>query len=406
MKKISIFAAAALAASFSLTSCSNDKYHFDPNFQTEVVKSKYNEAFTALFGTPDATQNWGFQKITPHTIKLDATRATNPNGNQWADFINVPEHVSADEAQYVYDFFKNLNATEGNVTLNFSDFFVQQVWKGTDAYTAGNGGSVVGGNQMDYLFAGEDHVYNFNNAINNTWDGMMLIQNGSTDKFSYHNSLDSKVHDKYIAMAINVPGHGVGYYVAFDYIADGQNPNQKCAADGVYTDWIVKIVPGVYKNTVRIMCEDLGTTDDFDFNDVVFDVAYTEEWWPEHNIYAVITLQAAGGTMPLYVEGKEVHEAMGAPVSAMINTGAGVTRPVVQWKQKVASTNPDDIEIKVVNETSEGAITYTLTAPTGKVPYKICVPSSVAWTAEKQSIEAKYPNFKQWVANKSLPFWN
>lgn len=53
--------------------------------------------------------------------------------------------------------------------------------------------------------------------------------------------------------------------------------------DGYYSNWIIKISPATlapdptpdpvppYKVT-RVMCEDLGNSHDFDFNDVVFDV--------------------------------------------------------------------------------------------------------------------------------------
>lgn len=67
------------------------------------------------------------------------------------------------------------------------------------------------------------------------------------------------------------------YYVGFDFEATGQNPNQQVAADGYYSDWIVKISPAVYTNAYRIIAEDLGDSDDFDFNDVVFDVATNGE---------------------------------------------------------------------------------------------------------------------------------
>ena len=62
------------------------------------------------------------------------------------------------------------------------------------------------------------------------------------------------------------------------------------------------------------MAEDLTISGgDFDFNDVVFDAVTV-------NGATVVTLQAAGGTMPLYIEDNEVHELFGVSQSTMVNT--------------------------------------------------------------------------------------
>lgn len=79
--------------------------------------------------------------------------------------------------------------------------------------------------------------------------------------------------------ADNLPHERTGYYLAFDY-----KPNGEEYGDGHFSNWIIKISPAklapdpdpVPPYTVtRVMCEDLGNTYDFDFNDVVFDVKLT-----------------------------------------------------------------------------------------------------------------------------------
>ena len=83
-------------------------------------------------------------------------------------------------------------------------------------------------------------------------------------------------------------------------------------ADGYYSDWIVTLTKANTGNTpppppsgfvCRIIAEDLtvGENSDFDFNDVVFDVIDNG---------ATIRLRAAGGELPLYVAGQEVHDAL------------------------------------------------------------------------------------------------
>ena len=408
---------AAISLTSLLASCHGD-YTFDPDVTLEVQQIAYDYNFRERFGDIDPEQNWGFDDMelitvgdTVQTRAAVTTRAANPNKNQWAEFTTVPQEVSSQEAQDVYRFFRSLSPfAETGITMQWSDFFVQQVWEGQEEYTDGNGHTVKNvSNKMNHLVVGEenDHVNNFNSGHGD----MMLMQNSSTSTFGYHNSVDSKYHYEHII--VYVPQYNA-YYVGFDFYANGQNPNQQVERDGIYTDWIIKVVPANYYGMQRIMCEDLGDTDDFDFNDVVFDVSVQQSWWPVQGTFAKIYLQAAGGTLPveLYHNGEricEVHEAFGVPTTTMVNTTPDMVRPHVQFTVKVSDQawgdvfNPNDIEIRV-NNTDKGII-YTLSANLGSAPYKICVPSTVAFTAERENIELKYPKFRDWVNDSSQKFW-
>ena len=121
------------------------------------------------------------------------------------------------------------------------------------------------------------------------------------------------------------------------------------------------------------MCEDLGSTFDFDFNDLVFDVQYTREekkvdgnWVPKSDGKwdATITLQAVGGTLPIYIENfngtvHNAHELMGGTLSesgiySPVNVGTSATHdPVTLDMVRVTSTNPDDIVIRVTSPDKE-----------------------------------------------------
>ena len=408
---------AAISLTSLLASCHGD-YTFDPDVTLEVQQIAYDYNFRERFGDIDPEQNWGFDDMelitvgdTVQTRAAVTTRAANPNKNQWAEFTTVPQEVSSQEAQDVYRFFRSLSPfAETGITMQWSDFFVQQVWEGQEEYTDGNGHTVKNvSNKMNHLVVGEenDHVNNFNSGHGD----MMLMQNSSTSTFGYHNSVDSKYHYEHII--VYVPQYNA-YYVGFDFYANGQNPNQQVERDGIYTDWIIKVVPANYYGMQRIMCEDLGDTDDFDFNDVVFDVSVQQSWWPVQGTFAKIYLQAAGGTLPveLYHNGEricEVHEAFGVPTTTMVNTTPDMVRPHVQFTVKVSDQawgdvfNPNDIEIRV-NNTDKGII-YTLSANLGSAPYKICVPTTVAFTAERENIELKYPKFRDWVNDSSQKFW-
>ena len=75
-------------------------------------------------------------------------------------------------------------------------------------------------------------------------------------------------------------------------------------------------------DVVRVIAEDLTASagNDFDFNDVVFDVELKD------NDVVYVYVRAAGGTLPLYIgegdEAVEVHGLFGKDTNIMINTGA------------------------------------------------------------------------------------
>jgi hypothetical protein len=152
---------------------------------------------------------------------------------------------------------------------------------------------------------------------------------------------------------------------------------------------------------IRVMGEDLSISDnsenyeaDFDFNDVVFDVTYTSE------TTATITLQAAGGTLPLTVAGRNVHDLFNAGETDMINTGAGVTRDPVSFDITCIhkANRGRDIEIKV----KKNGEWVELMANKGVAAAKIAVKPTFEWCEEYLDIQLKYPKFKEWVQDKDV----
>ena len=164
-----------------------------------------------------------------------------------------------------------------------------------------------------------------------------------------------------------------------------------------------------------MIAEDLqvGENTDFDFNDVVFDVYRYKKTTKLHNEGEVwIILQAAGGTLPLYVAGYEVHDQFQVPVNVMVNTNAqarglsGADRgPVAiqlnssQYSGSTIGEIANSIEIKVKKKDAE----LILQAPVGAIASKIGVGCDFEWCNERQDIDNKYkltngnPLFKQYV---------
>lgn len=353
-----------------LSSCTNNDV-YDPSKEGDLKKAQYEEAFINKYGTISPVQDWGFgENLT--------TRGANTNSNQWKDFTEVPEAITPAEKEKVTEWFKaNKNPT--SIAINWSDFFVQHV---SSSHS-----------NMDKLFAvlpngSEEHVNNFNAS-----DGsIMLMQKSGTSKFGYFNSMDGKTHYEYTIQYIDG-----AYYVGFDFEANGQNPNQQEAADGYYSDWILKITPAKYTSARRVMAEDLGSIGDFDFNDVVFDAAIV-------NGDAVITLLAAGGTLPLYIGGEsaeyEVHNLFGVSTKTMVNTAGGKHQNMPPTMFRLTGyANKTIIDIPI---TVNG---ITLKAETGKAPGKLSVPTTVDWANESQAIDNRYPKFKDYVNNPDIKWW-
>ena len=156
---------------------------------------------------------------------------------------------------------------------------------------------------------------------------------------------------------------------------------------------------------IRIIAEDLSASEssDFDFNDVVFDVTFTS------STTATITLQAAGGTLPLYVGGQEVHDMFGVATNVMVNTYKDnskegdfklITKAPVSYDITGIdrSLNGRDILIQV----KKGDTLHPLTANAGVPAAKIAVKPTFMWCDEYEPIENRYPLFKEWVQNKDV----
>ena len=156
-------------------------------------------------------------------------------------------------------------------------------------------------------------------------------------------------------------------------------------------------------------CEDLGGVGDFDFNDIVFKVAYASG-----EATATVTPLAAGGTLEANImfgsqSLGEIHELLGGSVGTMINTGLGATGEASSVEVQVGedysiSNNFGGFSLQIVKE--DGTTTVDITAPgQGEAPQMICVDAPWAWPKETVSIVKAYPDFGEWGANYANDGW-
>ena len=333
----------------TLYSCSSENL-YDPEKASELKFAQYEAAFIEKYGEINPNQNWGFGEV--------KTRAFNV-GN-WRECL--PDDITTEERIYVKSWFTS-NHNPETKSVNWSDFFIQNIY---DAPS-------INSSDMYDLVCGE------NDTKICTRDGGVNIDkipafgsNGcSTSRFGFWDIYKGKYVYTYTIQNVNN-----SYYVGIDY-----------DNDGYYNDWILKITPMEYKNAQRVMAEDLSSTNgDFDFNDIVFDAVKVDG-------SVVITLRAAGGTMPLYIEDKEVHELFGVSQTTMVNTQEGKKDAV---PCVIFRLNGDYTDIKDIPITVNGVI---LPAEEGKAPGKLCCPASCNWTNERESIESVYKNFQSNITN-------
>lgn len=268
--------------------------------------------------------------------------------------------------------------------------------------------------------------------------------------------------------------------------------NQVVEPNSSYKDWIIRLVEAerhhdygtgsslntwnddeyewsqVLNQSGRIFCEDLGVAarEDLDYNDVVFDVIIwkythyhqpmmsTTTWTTTDNVkdpnsdststpekngnrqevdatfYAQIQLLAAGGTLPLTVAGKEVHNAFGFGETTMVNTRdanstafgtyefkdpdlypvyIGDTTMTVTFESKTYNlkltegiSHAKDVPIVVNYDNNQIA---KLKADKGEPPHKLFVPFGTRWTSERKPLNLAYPNFKRYVVDSSDTSW-
>lgn len=432
MKKILFVGITALA----MASCTHDDY-------APVSKQEqYQAVFEKEFGAVNPNVNWGFTPQQVFTFdkdgKLIGTRGANTNANEWANYLTVPTRLTDAQKEVVRKWFQTHKNPQG-LEVNWSDFFVEQVYKGgtntegshsPEIYNTLKDGvetqnKVTGSNHMDWLACGSDatpsseHINNFNNGNGD----IMYMYDYNTTCFGFHDSYGDNHFENtyYYDSYVLIPGDIIDpivagmYFVGFDYkTAKYDNGEIRVNPDGYYSDWIIRVVPGLNApgKAKRVMVEDIidsnlasVKTSDWDFNDAVFDVRFETNGKDGHNQkYAIITLHAAGGTKYLTIGGQgangvEVHKALGVETGTMVNTGNGATRPVAIFRIPVADNVDNANQIPVYVGAQE------LTAQQGKATQKLCVPTDVKWMKERVQFIDTYEKFKEYVNNGNPEEW-
>lgn len=213
-----------------------------------------------------------------------------------------------------------------------------------------------------------------------------------------------------------------------------------------------------------VACEDLGSTDDYDFNDVVFGIRnykhvttlYTSFYAEDGQLvtkvpqivdkknYLVVTPYAAGGVLKsniFYYEGGllgnerdlgEIHSLLNLSEKATYDATASGKMPMLNTTSRTynghpvviqladdadfsitatkGTTNISNFKVKVTSANGDLANATEATvikAPDpGTVPQMLVVPCGWDWPTERTDIKDAYPGFTDWVSDATLATWN
>lgn len=404
----------------------DDKYHYvsnSGNFVTYDTEQGRVDQHNPIGDVTDEeivyVSHWFRTHYMPKSKEVNLTDFYIQNISQDCDRISYPsgrkKTLQNENLEYKMDQLMAVQSSNNAVHCkNFNADNSNRIPETLPEYTAND--SVILFNTITNPLGWGNLDYCKYRTIMRMKDGTWQQDRTPVTSFYAHASDGNNTIDDYVLVHIEFigPKSGKKYsgdYLGFDYSIHKANGSANMDRDGYYSNWIVKISPAYpdpeyTTETKRVMCEDLGNTYDFDFNDLVFDVCYTYK--DKTNITAHITLQAVGGTLPIYIGNTnttELHRAMlGYESYVPINVAAsnGATHAPVSFTISAKTTNPNDIDIIVRNPDAKGAITDIILPKSGEsnlAPQKICMPVGTRWLKENQQIEWGYTKFKDWVNN-------
>ena len=208
----------------------------------------------------------------------------------------------------------------------------------------------------------------------------------------------------YETMIIGCEDSDIDSYTSQYVDGDGNVQTKKCGSDWDMNDVVflvygksvpkpVEITNGTsfdVRTTVRYMVEDLGATDDFDFNDIVIDVTdidivtptftngvLTSQQVTGHRQEAVI--RHLGGTLPFILKIGDTEYAAGGQET--FKTSPNTVIPVTGYDMSA-----HNVSVQVEQQGSTGVYNHVKFPKAGEAPMIIAVDQSQTWMNERQSV--------------------
>lgn len=433
MKKYLLSMAAVLSLGMVIVSCSSKDVYDEGNaadLKQQQRVAEYQQAFEQAFGKIAVGNDWGFGSAS-------ATRGAATTGfNQY----NIPDYQKPITGKPKIDeFVRKFNAADVATDFDFSDYFLQHVIKQTGKGNAG-WGTKDEHHQMAQLQAfnyntGEwEDVTNFEKGQNThsmiesnekTKGTTLMVNMGTPDsrpQFRWIAKKNADVGEGYECENYVIKKVDGQYYLGMSYVnkpvettetsarkkdPKKPKPGEESAGEPYdsYDAWIIRLVKAVgnpgYKEYGRVMCEDLGSTEDsdLDFNDVVFDAYILNDGSIN------ITIMAAGGTLrPVTVAGVTVT------LPQMCNTEYN---DIVADPQEFTISAADAAKngwttiasIPVMVPGADGQPHELLAKSDGSAPAKVCTAVGVPWAKERVKLSLAYNNWTQYVNTTNPKLW-
>ena len=451
----------------AFVSCSKDNL-YDSNAAAKQVEAEYAANFVKKYGAIDPNQTWDFATMTPSfSLPSSGASARVTRGDDTAFDDPTLDHMSIEKEviQYVWD---NLPKGTNNTPLGRAftmkttgnSFTIVPIFQGCASYywelwmwvdglghkkiwtkgddfkfrqvgttnwsTPGIGQEGMRRGSGPYEVYAPSYTYNITTPDLNMYfylkvwtnhDHYLNFMNGSNqdaDQPSYSSSLNEWMIDLQDAVKPkNLPeGNEVTIIGCEDKTISGSDRDFEDLVFMVYGNPVppTKRVEEVIEETgKRYMLEDLGDTDDFDFNDVVVDVvnrkkityiypsltatewtSKTEETLPQNAI-----VRAAGGTIDftLTIGKTEWNKKEHFTPTQMLNTGVNggtIDKDAELDRFEVSEWNPNDnnvsVDVKGRGDNLEEGV-QTITFPKkGEAPKIIAVDVTVPWMKERVEV--------------------
>ena len=403
-KKMSTKGMMILAVGIAMASCSkNDVFEQNQTNFSEQQKAEYVSNFVAKYGQPDANQSWDFAAAVPNASKTRAgeTMVCDPSPNpmffyehifddiifplrseilrkinsapekKWNPYLKAelyPSAVHTKDKKLKFGLSVCYNSEVTNIVTGFksdNNDWGYNLDKLAD-YAAGSVFS-VGRNVDTRSLTTAENVYWAAYNYNYEWTWGFLWgewQQAGMSEFKL---------EKYKEITL----HGHTYW-CFDCTGDGDYSNLICLAVDAETQAIQK----------RYFVEDLGSKDDFDFNDIVFDVI-------DDNGSQKCIIRAMGGTLDFTlnignttwtksVEGVKKDYKVGT----MYNTQGTIEYDKVLAEFPVTGWNPEtnNISVDVKSNVSENVIVKIPFPKKGEVPMILAFKTVTDWQTERESL--------------------
>ena len=386
-----------LAVGIAMASCSKtDVFEENRANFSEQQKAEYVTNFVAKYGQPDANQTWDFTASNAVSTRAGETMVCDP--------INNPDFFYG---QVMLDLYTPLSNTIENMIKSaavkkWNPYLKVELYP-TAVHTTGTALkfalSVCYNDEISNIVTGfkaNDNAWGYNHdklgealtaavfskGRNVDTRSLTTAENVYWAAYSYDyewtwgflwgewkeagfKSFEIKTYKE-----ITVNGHT---YWCFDCTNDGDYSNLICLAVDAETQAIQK----------RYFVEDLGSKDDFDFNDIVFDVI-------DNNGSQKCIVRAMGGTLDftLKIGDTTWTKSEAAEVKTMYNTQGTIEYDKVLAEFTVTGWNPNanNISVEVKSAVSDDVIIEIPFPKKGEVPMILAFKTVTNWKAERESL--------------------